>query len=131
MGSSMFVLPLQFEAMMPTVKTIFDTVKKTGDQALKEYTLKFDQVDCTSFQIPAETISEAKAKIPEPLRKAIGQAHSNITAFHSAQRTNPIRGNTTRSTMLARKASYREGRALYSWRLSTLIFNCIDVSHPR
>jgi len=82
------------EAMMPTVKTIFDTVKKTGDQALKEYTLKFDQVDCTSFQIPAETISEAKAKIPEPLRNAIGQAHSNITAFHSAQRTNPIRVET-------------------------------------
>ena len=82
------------EAMMPTVKTIFDTVKKTGDQALKEYTLKFDQVDCTSFQIPAETISEAKVKIPEPLRNAIGQAHSNITAFHSAQRTNPIRLET-------------------------------------
>lgn len=82
------------EAMMPTVKTIFDAVKKTGDQALIEYTLKFDQVDCTSFQIPAETISEAKAKIPEPLLKAIGQAHRNITAFHSAQRTNPIRVET-------------------------------------
>ena len=70
----------------PTVKEVFDEVKQLGDDAIKEYTAKFDGVELTDFEVSDSEISEAENHISEDLKEAIQLAKSNIEKFHDAQK---------------------------------------------
>jgi histidinol dehydrogenase len=71
--------------IVSAVANILSTVKTGGDQALMEYTQKFDKAQLTDLKVTPQEISEATAKVSEALKKAINIAKSNITAFHKAQ----------------------------------------------
>jgi histidinol dehydrogenase len=75
-----------------TVKEVLARVRAEGDVALREFSQKFDGYAPASFKVDEGSLQEAGKSVPVELRKAMREAHSNITAFHSAQlyKTEPV-----------------------------------------
>ncbi len=72
--------------LFETVQTVLSNIKTRGDEAVKEYELKFDKVELQSLQISEEEIIEAGKMVSEELKSAILLAKSNIEKFHAAQK---------------------------------------------
>jgi len=77
-----------------TVKTVLDDIQARGDEAVKEYELKFDKVQLATLAVSEEEMQEAEELVSEELKAAIALAHENIAKFHSAQQFAPIRVET-------------------------------------
>ncbi len=73
-----------------TVKEIFKEVQKKGDQAIVKYTSIFDGIAIEDLTVSKVEIEFAIASISEELKAAIQLAKSNITKFHSAQKTEGV-----------------------------------------
>ena len=73
--------------LYPTVMSVLDDIKKRGDEALREYTLKFDGIDIQDFAVSEEEINEAETLIDAELKGAILLASKNIEKFHTAQKS--------------------------------------------
>ena len=69
-----------------TVKAVLDTVRKNGDNALKDYTLTFDKALIENFLVSEEELIQAEKKISISLKDAIKVASENIEKFHAAQK---------------------------------------------
>ncbi len=71
----------------PIVKEIIQRVREEGDDALIEYTKRFDQLDITpeSMEIPYEELERAYNEIEEDVRSALEIAHERIRRFHEKQ----------------------------------------------
>lgn len=69
-----------------TVKTVLDSIRERGDDAVKEFELKFDKVELASLAVSDAEMSEAEALVPEALKDALVLAHSNIEKFHASQK---------------------------------------------
>ena len=67
------------------VKDIIENVKKIGDKALKEYSLKFDKVDLDSLKVTEKEIDSAIEEVEEEFLNIIVEAAENITEYHSKQ----------------------------------------------
>ena len=67
------------------VQAILMQVKQKGDDALAAYTLSFDKVALTNFQLSSAAFDEAAKIIAPSLKKAIQVAKENIEIFHQAQ----------------------------------------------
>jgi len=68
------------------VSSILKQIREEGDDAVKYYTLQFDQVDIQDFLIPVTMISGAVSRIKAELKNAIDIARKNITRFHAQQK---------------------------------------------
>lgn len=68
-----------------TVKEILSDVKKRGDAALREYTLKFDGADLFDILVSKEEISHAVKEVDEEFWKVLQKAAANIKEFHEKQ----------------------------------------------
>ena len=68
------------------VAAILSTVREEGDRAVREFSLKFDEIAPDVFELSAEEISTGAAGVGEELGKAIHVAYTNILNFHSQQR---------------------------------------------
>ena len=68
------------------VLDVFEKIQSEKDEALIEFTEKFDGVKLTSLEVSKEEIEEAKSLISEELKQAIQLAASNIDKFHAVQR---------------------------------------------
>ena len=75
------------EAVENTVTSIFDDVKRNGDDGIKRYTAIFDGVSLDDIAVSAKEISEAEKALSGELKAAIQQAKSAIEKFHLAQKT--------------------------------------------
>ncbi|SRX55855.1 histidinol dehydrogenase [Aequorivita sp. CIP111184] len=73
-----------------TVNEIFSEVKTKGDEALKKYTQRFDEISIDQFLISNEEIAAAEKEVSFELKDAIYLAKTNIEKFHSAQKTERI-----------------------------------------
>ncbi|MBQ5779046.1 MAG: histidinol dehydrogenase [Paludibacteraceae bacterium] len=71
--------------LMNTVRIILEDVRTRGDEAVKEYELKFDKVHLDSLLVSSKEIEEVDGLISEDLKEAIKQAAQNIEKFHAAQ----------------------------------------------
>lgn len=78
-----------------TVQSVLDDVRARGDEAVKEYELKFDKASLTSLLVSADEIAEAETLVSDGLKDAIAVAIGNITKFHEAQLLNPSIIETT------------------------------------
>ncbi len=78
-----------------TVYEVFEAVQTRGDQALSEYTSKFDGVELSSLVVSHEELREAEDLIDDPLKSAIQKAYGNIRTFHEAQSTKTVRVETS------------------------------------
>ena len=67
------------------VSAIIDDVRKRGDEALFEYTKRFDKAELKQLQVSAEEIAEAEASLEPDFIAVLNEAADNIRAFHSNQ----------------------------------------------
>ena len=67
------------------VAGVFQSVARDGDQALKEYTKRFDGVVLNSIALPPKDIALQAKQVSPTLKRAIDQAYKNIEKFHKIQ----------------------------------------------
>lgn len=73
------------EQQRSAVLDILENVKKNGDQAVLDYTARFDGVKLDSLPVTAEEIEAAYKVIDEALVGFIREAAENIRSYHSRQ----------------------------------------------
>ena len=83
------------ETIEETVTAIFADVKRNGNDGVKRYTSIFDGVELDDLFVSETEIEEANKLISDELKQAIALAKTNITAFHSAQKTDKVTIETT------------------------------------
>lgn len=67
------------------VQSIIDDVIRRGDEALREYELRFDGSRLDDFAVTHEEFDEAEKAVSQDLKDAIAVSHANIEAFHRSQ----------------------------------------------
>ena len=73
------------QKLMKTVEKIFYDINKKGDEALLNYSRKFDFPDQQTVSVSEEVIDNASENISERLKQAIAVAAKNIDTFHRSQ----------------------------------------------
>ena len=68
------------------VSDIIDNVKEKGDDAVKDYTLKFDGKLPKYYEVPRDVINDALTEADPEFTNALLNAMENITAFHNRQK---------------------------------------------
>ena len=76
------------------VREVLAAVRERGDQALVEYTARFDGVELGAIRVPAEEIRAALAATPEPVRRALELARDRIRSHHESQLRDEVRHDT-------------------------------------
>ena len=71
-----------------TVRAIIDDVAARGDEAVKEYTARFDCPDMQYYRVPDEVIQDALTNADPDFVNSMLNAQENITAFHTRQKQN-------------------------------------------
>lgn len=68
-----------------TVSAIIDNVKNNGDEAIRDYTLKFDGHLPQYYEVPREVINDALTSADSKFVNALLDAQENIADFHKRQ----------------------------------------------
>ena len=76
---------LDVSCLNATVSTVLEDVKKRGDEAVKDYELKFDHASLSTIAVSQQEIDQSEQLLSESLKKAICLAHHNIKVFHESQ----------------------------------------------
>jgi len=84
------------EAIETTVTSIFDDVKRNGNDGIKRYTSIFDGVDLDDLFVSEQEIKEAEKLVSTDLKDAIKLSKENIYTFHAAQKTSKVIIETTK-----------------------------------
>ncbi len=74
--------PGRLEKLM---QEIFTAVAVGGDEALRDYTARFDGFRPAALEVTREEVLRAVEGVPAALREALDQAAGNIRRFHAAQ----------------------------------------------
>ncbi len=69
------------------VSGVFDKVRISGDEVVKDFTRQFDKVALSGLTVSEEEWEQGAAAVPEALRRAILKAKKNIETFHKAQQS--------------------------------------------
>ena len=74
-------------ALVETVRPVVEAVRDRGDEALCEYTARFDGVALSpeAIAVPVEEFEAAEAALDPSLRRALDYAIENVSRFHRAQ----------------------------------------------
>ncbi len=80
--------PNNYDSYADTVGEIVSTVREKGDEAVFDYTLKFDKTVITkeNIEITKEEIDEAYSSVSQELVSVIKRAASNIQEYHMKQK---------------------------------------------
>ena len=114
------------------VDDILKNVSERGDEALKEYTSRFDGFLAENFQVPSNLIMKAWEETPKELQESLLLAKKRIEKFHSLQVPKNINYTGPHGESLGRRWSPVEkagiyipgGRAAYP---STVLMNAIPA----
>lgn len=101
------------KSLMSIVSPILEDIKNRGDEAVFEYGLKFDKVNLNDLSVSSKEIEESERLVSEDLKKAILQAHDNITKFHSAQKAVHVKIETMPGVVCWQKSVAIEKVGLY------------------
>ncbi len=85
------------------VQSVFNRVKKEGDQAVLNYTKKFDQIDLSSMEVSEKELKSQANKVALRLQNAIALAFDNIKKFHQAQEIKKQEITTTKGVVCWRE----------------------------
>ncbi len=106
--SSLVLRPeLNQQDLTQLVQDVFDAVKDQGDQALIDFTRKFDGCELRSISVSEQEFKDATDLVPEALKEAIQLAKENIEQFHKAQEL-PIEKIETKPGVIC----WREARGI-------------------
>lgn len=76
---------IRFDDVFPIVRKIIKEVKEKGDEAIRDYTEKFDGIRLSSFEVSREEMTLALKQIPKNLQIAFKKAAQNIKKFQKVQ----------------------------------------------
>ncbi len=71
--------------LMSVVGSIIDDVRVRGDQALIDYTARFDKVELKQLRISEKELRSSAARADERVRRALREAIENVREFHQRQ----------------------------------------------
>ncbi|MCG3460361.1 histidinol dehydrogenase [Xenorhabdus bovienii] len=74
------------EDISRTVKQILETVKANGDEALREFSQRFDKTTIDAISLSTSEINAAANRLTPEIKQAMQQAMNNIRLFHEAQK---------------------------------------------
>ena len=77
---------LDLTKLNETVSTVLNDIRQRGDEAVREYELKFDKAELAALAVTEQEMDEAERMVSNELRDAIILAHHNIKVFHISQR---------------------------------------------
>jgi histidinol dehydrogenase len=95
------------------VRDVLDTVRNGGDEALRQYTARFDRWEGAHPEVPSGEWAAQASLTPEPLQDAVRLAIANLSAFHAAQREGEIRVETMPGVTCWRRSVPLERVGLY------------------
>ena len=107
--------PSQYGEYEETVDQILSDVRNRGDEALFEYTSRFDrvQISASDIRVTEQEIEEAYRLTDPSLVEVIRKALINIRAFHEKQRQNSWFTSSADGIMLGQKVTPLERVGVY------------------
>ena len=107
--------PNNYGTFEATVNEILNTVKANGDQAVFEYTKKFDRFDLNenNIRVTRQEIDEAYALLDPKLVEVIKKSAANVRAFHEKQLRNSWFDAKPDGTILGMKITALEKVGVY------------------
>jgi len=106
--------PSERTGVAETVRGIVETVRQSGDAALRQYTQDFDKVSVSGIEVPASVLDAALAALPAELRATMERSAANIRKFHERQRTNSWFDATADGSILGQKVTPLERVGVYA-----------------
>ena len=104
---------LKKETLSQQVQEIIKEVKNKGDEALYNFSEKFDGVALNSLVVSEQEIIDSIKLVPEELKEAIKTAYANIERFHKNQLTVEKEVETTPGVRCWRESIAIEKVGLY------------------
>ncbi len=104
------------DAVFATVNEILQAVRKTGDQALLEYSRRFDQLSVASvaeLEVSAQRLQQAFESIDPAERDALSQAASRIRGYAERQKLESFEYTEADGTLLGQQISALDRVGLY------------------
>ena len=77
------------ESITRTVTEILNNVKTRGDEALREYSAKFDKTEVGALKVTGQEIAE-ESRLGDEIKQAMAVAVKNIETFHVAQKLQTV-----------------------------------------
>ncbi len=107
--------PNQYGQYAETVQAIVDDVKKRGDEALFEYTKKFDgaEVSAENIRVTEEEIREAMEQVDPKLLEVMKKSMENIRDHHQRQKRQSWFESRPDGTLLGQKMTALESVGVY------------------
>ena len=98
---------LQKEKLTELIAEIFNEVEKNGDEALIDFSKKYDGSELSELFVTQEEVETAEQLVDSEIKLAIQQAKENITKFHASQTAEIEKIETTKGIIC-----WRENRAV-------------------
>jgi histidinol dehydrogenase len=91
------------ETLVDTVRDILRDVRTRGDDAVLDYTRRWDDPSATldGLRVPIPTLDTARALVPEEIANGLTLAHARIAAFHERQRAHDLQTRDDDGTITA------------------------------
>ena len=107
--------PNNYTEYADTVQEIVDNVRANGNQALFDYTKKFDHADIneSNIKVTKEEIEEAYKEVDAHLLEVIRKALVNIRTYHEKQKQYSWFDSTEDGTMLGQKVTALQSVGVY------------------
>ena len=96
------------------VSEIIDDVRARGDEALLEYTRRFDGVSLSSLEVDGAEFDAAERALTAEQRSALERAIGNVRRFHEAQLSGPLRVETSPGVVCERHFRPVDAVGLYA-----------------
>ncbi|MFT4271321.1 MAG: histidinol dehydrogenase [Pantoea sp.] len=73
------------DSISQVVRDVLAQVKENGDNALREFSARFDKAQVDNLRVTAEQMQAASNRLSDRLKQAMAVAVGNIETFHNAQ----------------------------------------------
>jgi histidinol dehydrogenase len=75
------------QEIVSTVKSLLETVKRSGDTALRDFTYKFDGVMLKDFEVSKDRLKACLNQVEEDFLNNLKEAKENIWFYHESQKS--------------------------------------------
>ena len=107
--------PNQYGKYEEAVRSILDDVRSRGDEAVFEFTKRFDraEINADNFKVTEEEIEEAYRLIPDEVLAVIRKSAENIKNYHAMQKQRSWFDTDEKGTILGQKITPIESVGVY------------------
>src|SRR6185369_10202817 len=99
--------------LMSVAGAIVEDVRVHGDEALMEYTARFDKVELSTLRVSEKELRGCAARADERLRGALREAIANVREFHERQVERSWTFNPRKGVQLGQRITPLERVGLY------------------